>query len=93
SKVDMDQRELVFIRVDPPALTEFSMLEKPGSLPHTPSYYRGGSIDAELETILRSTGGVVNLSRMIEAIEQYISGDLLETELGQALRKLWPRNR
>lgn len=91
SKVDMDKGELVFIRSSPRMLEKFSLQDNTFfHRPASPSN-QVGSIDAELEAILRRTGGVVNLSRMVDAVEGYIRGDLLETELGQILRKHWPR--
>jgi hypothetical protein len=45
----------------------------------------------EIENLARDAGGVDNLTQIVRAIQQYIDGDLLETELGRILRKLWPR--
>ncbi len=51
------------------------------------------SLDSQLAEILRASGGVENLREIVSAIQKYIEGELLETELGQILRKRWPRGR
>jgi hypothetical protein len=101
SSVDMDAGELVFLRtpgriygfykeerVDrsmaPPA-----MHSPEAASPSKRSRRKGRSPD--MGAIVRAAGGVENLAHIVGAIEQYIAGDLLETELGRILRKLWPR--
>lgn len=92
SRVDMDNRELLFVRRAPALQYQFAL----------PSRRRSDAIledrsfdtmplNEELNEILRKTGGPANLARMIEAVERYILGDLLETELGRILRQLWHR--
>jgi hypothetical protein len=46
---------------------------------------------ADLDDIIQLAGGIDNLGEIIHAVQAYINGDLLETELGRDLRKLWPR--
>lgn len=94
SSVDMEGRELVFLRA-PQMKTEIRLAEMAAPAPkRTPAprpsrpHQRG---DSRLGSIVRAAGGVENLSRIMEAVQDYIEGDLLETELGRILRKLWPR--
>ena len=52
----------------------------------------GLASDSTLSRLANSAGGEDNLSQMFEAVEDYIHGEIVETELGRRLRKLWPRN-
>ena len=92
SQVDMDQQELVFVRTQ--EVVQDALL--PGYLPQTrrrKSYPRRDQISTEVDMILKRTGGVVTLSRMIDAVERYIRGEIQEMELGQELRRLWHQKR
>jgi hypothetical protein len=97
SSVDMQARELVFMRMVHPAgisAGEAQHLLRPDmSAPvmraSSRRARRKGTVG--LDDIVRAAGGVDSLMRIVEAIQQYIDGDLLETELGRILRKLWPR--
>ena len=90
SSVDMEAQEVVFLRG--PEQHREVMMAKMASLKHMAAprasqpRHRG-----ELGTLVRAAGGAENLTRIVEAIQQYIDGDLLETELGRILRKVWPR--
>ena len=92
SKVNLDAKELIFFRTEPQAMDgnkrEIASLQ----LHHDPRSSRI-SQDTRLNDVVRSAGGVDNLVQITQAIQQYIDGDLLETELGRILRKLWPRTR
>lgn len=91
SSVDMEAQELVFLRAGERMLNKlsFDLAPAPNQRAPQPRSQRKG--DSRLEAILRSAGGVDNLAQIVGAIQQYIAGDLLETELGRILRKLWPR--
>lgn len=90
SNVDMEAQELVFLHRPEPR-REFLAAEmaspKRMAAPHPTRPRRRG----EIENLARDAGGVDNLTQIVRAIQQYIDGDLLETELGRILRKLWPR--
>jgi len=91
SQVDMDKKELVFIRAH--EIVQDSLL--PGYLPQKRSRRSAPApqtrMDSELELILRQVGGLANLSYLVDAVERYIRGDIQEMELGQELRRLWSR--
>jgi len=55
--------------------------------------YPESSIHAndQLFQIIQAAGGIDNLSEMVKAIDEYINGTIVETELGRRLRQLWPR--
>jgi hypothetical protein len=93
SQVDMEGRELMFVRRRPRREIQFALPFSERSLRQADDYQGDGSVGTELNAILNRTGGVVNLSRIIQAVEDYIHGDLDEIELGRLLRKHWPRPR
>lgn len=90
SQVDMESRELMFVRRRPRGEIQFALPFAERSR-RQDDYSPGGTVGSELTGILQRTGGVVNLSRIVQAIEDYIHGDLDEIELGRLLRKHWPR--
>jgi len=95
SKVDMVARELTFVRQQPRS----SKQVVGGSAPkeclcgcgETPS--RGDFVPGHGErlraTIEETAGGLASLWRIVNAVEQYIEGEIAETELGRLLRKSW----
>ena len=93
SRVDMDNQVLIFVRKPKAPVGQFQMAMtsvKDYRDPHAEPC--GGRIsDADLEGILQKVGGPVSLAMIIDAVERYIDGELLEAELGQILRKHWPR--
>ena len=91
SKVDMDKKELVFVRGTKQELGAIN--QEYFLLPKRPERrrYSGAASNARLAEIVRNAGGIENLNEVARAIQQYIDGDLLETELGRILRKIWPR--
>ena len=90
SNVDMDTRDLVFYRMtDQKANLRKTQLEPQSLRQSAPA--RVSTSDSKLQDIVNSAGGVENIAQVTKAIQQYIDGDLLETELGRILRKLWPR--
>ena len=91
SSVDMEAQELVFMRASERRLNELSFDMAPPPILSAPAPRSRSKGDSQLPAILRSAGGVDNLAQIVHAIQQYIGGDLLETELGRILRKLWPR--
>lgn len=92
SKVDLDAQELVFYRTGSGGVSPKPIGKEYPRMRREPGYGRSSG-DPRLDEIVRSAGGVANLAQISSAIQQYIDGDLLETELGRILRKLWPRNR
>jgi len=50
-------------------------------------------MDEDLKQLAVAAGGTRNLTQMIETIEDYMHGEMVETELGRRLRRLWPRSR
>jgi hypothetical protein len=91
TRVDMDNKELMFVRRAPYRQYQFALPSQPKYRDRGGRYSQGDSVSSELEDILQRTNGVVNLSRIVQAVEDYIHGDLEEIELGQKLRKFWPR--
>ena len=89
SRVDMDNKELFFVRLAPALQYQFAMPSEPRYRGRSSKHSRGDMVSTELESILNRAGGIANLSNILDAIEQYIKGDLQEMELGQKLRGLW----
>lgn len=91
ANVNMATQELDFVHEIP----------RPGGDGPVTKAMRSRSSDPEVtgqEELLRSrietsAGGLQNLWVVILAIEQYLAGDLLETELGRLIRKRWPRRK
>ena len=90
SSVDMEAQGLVFLR-GPEQRREILMAEMGSPKPMAARRSSRSRRRGELGNLVRAAGGVDNLRRIVEAIQQYIDGDLLETELGRILRKRWPR--
>ena len=89
AQVDLDKRQLTFVRQSAPLqYLEYSQDFK--FVKPSPRRMRISPQDKIAEIVL-TAGGVDNLQIITGAISQYIAGDLLETELGQILRKHWPR--
>ena len=88
SMVDLDNREVSFVRQQPPSLQSIPAQGKVQFNLNRASRPKGA---ADLNTVVRRAGGVNNLAEITNAIQAYINGDILETELGRILRKLWPR--
>jgi hypothetical protein len=90
SNVDMEKQELDFIRIkQPPAMRGLR-----ASIYATDDDLFGEIDRQDLQLLLqsaRTAGGAENLRDIIRAIEQYIHGEILETELGRLLRQRWPR--
>ena len=89
SDVDLEGREVVFSRATERA-TMAQVLAAPQqlNLAQAPA-----ARDLRPEKVLMAAGGEHNVSRILQEIERYIYGELTELELGQILRKLWPRAR
>jgi len=85
SMVDLDAREVSFVRQ---AESQILAVPAPTGRRYTSGRLRGRM---SLNEIARRAGGADNLNEITNAIQAYIDGDLLETELGRILRKLWPR--
>ena len=93
SRVDMDNQELIFVRKKKAPVGQFQM-----AITSAKDYKDqvltspvGDLMNTELELILQKTGGQIALNHIIDAVERYINGEMLEAELGQILRKHWPR--
>ena len=91
SRVDMNNRELLFVRKAPRFQFQMASPSQPESQGRRVGSPREDLASTDLEEILHKTGGVAQLSHMIDAVERYINGELLESELGQILRRHWPR--
>jgi hypothetical protein len=97
SSVDMEGRELVFLRAPERVFrlypSEIASPPRPLSAPsrRSPIPSSRGRSEPRMKDLLHAAGGTENLMQIVSAIQQYIDGDLLETELGRILRKLWPR--
>jgi hypothetical protein len=47
--------------------------------------------DQRLRTrIEQMAGGLMNLQEIIDVLDRYVAGELIESELAQQVRKLWP---
>lgn len=92
SQVDMNKGEVVFVRQSPSGLINKFTFKQSRTDTYRPPSRLPMSLDARLADVVRTAGGVENLSLVAQAIQQYIAGDLLETELGQILRRHWPRS-
>ena len=86
SMVDLDAREVSFVRQAAPMRIEKTPGPRSSIFPRDRQRAHPG-----LNEIVSRAGGVSNLGEITNAIQAYIDGDLLETELGRILRKLWPR--
>ncbi|MDF1499688.1 MAG: hypothetical protein P1P76_04370 [Anaerolineales bacterium] len=91
SEVDLDKQELVFVRSVEPLFERIASSKEHLSRPRLfQSRIEPGR--ERVEDLVRMAGGPGNLREIVHAIQEYIDGDILETELGRRLRKLWPRN-
>ena len=89
SKVNMAKQELIFIR----------SLDSSRPYSQQPQFRRQARIFPEfsrhandqLIQIIQAVGGIDNMSEIVEAVDKYINGTIVETELGRRLRHLWPR--
>ncbi len=88
SMVDLDSREVSFVRQQMPAAfaSPLHYSKSMGIQSRRRDYSR-----ADLDDIIRRAGGIGNLGAIIDSVQAYMDGDLLETELGRDLRKIWPR--
>ncbi len=89
AQVDLDKEELVFVRQSSPRV--YAQLHQKRKSSRSHRSRKPISLDAKLAAVVHDAGGVENLYVIVDAIQQYIAGDLHETELGQVLRKHWPR--
>lgn len=103
--VDMNAQELTFLRVEGnrPSLSPETPLPRQGAH-HTNGGHRclcgcggipeGGEFlpghDQRLRANIEgSAGGLLNLKHVIDAIEAYVAGEMVETELGRIVRRHW----
>jgi len=85
-------QELVFIR-DSTVTPVSSRVSQTGEgivTGQVPSCSR--SSEPSITDIVEAAGGEDNLIRVVQTIEEYIHGEIVETELGRRLRSLWPRS-
>jgi len=89
SKVNMAKKELTFIK----ALDDSRSYLKKDRFRRQTRRYPESSIHLNdpLIQIIQAAGGIDNLSEMVKTIDEYISGTIVETELGRRLRQFWPR--
>ena len=94
SRVDMEAKELTFVR-EKPDLLPFSSYSKKldisENLIDTQELSDMNTFRRFFSEIDRSSIGTAGFLRVIRSIDQYISGDITEMELGQIIRKHWPR--
>jgi len=95
SRVDMENQVLIFVRKPKAPVGQFqmAMTSVKDYRDQTLTSPVGDLSNTELELILQKTGGQIALNHIIDAVERYIDGELLEAELGQILRKHWPRGK
>jgi hypothetical protein len=88
ASVDLDSQQVSFLRQQKTVRAPSPAYQKSMRLENSVrSFYPR----ADLDDIIQLAGGIDNLGEIIHAVQAYINGDLLETELGRDLRKLWPR--
>jgi hypothetical protein len=80
AKVDMAAQLLTFVRVTNTAR----------DLKEPPSVGDGG--DSGLTQIEHRAGGAANLLEILRAVEQYVRGEIAESELGRGIRRFWGRS-
>ena len=91
SEVDLDKQELVFVRAVKPLFDKLASSKQNLPSPRLfQSQMKPGS--ERVEDLVRMAGGPGNLREIVHAIQEYVDGDILETELGRRVSKLWPRN-
>lgn len=90
AEVDMDGKELIFIRASEKAETRKRYPAAPRQMDFAQS---PPARDLRPERVILAAGGEANVSQILAEIERYIYGEINELELGQLLRKLWPRGR
>jgi len=49
------------------------------------------SEESQLESLIHHVGGKENLVAILESIERYIAGEIVEIELGRIMRQIWSR--
>jgi hypothetical protein len=79
--VGMDGRRLTFIRG--------SVGAKIGSPPASTSGVVSPTSQELLDDIADQAGGRDNLVEILRAVKRYVQGEIVETELGRVIRKLW----
>lgn len=103
TKVDMQAQRLLFVRrraAQPP--TQPSMFQGPAGIPAEmrPLAYRRVVERPEaplppegwtLTRVVEAAGGETNLAEVARAIQRYVAGEIVETELGRVIRMYWGR--
>ncbi len=91
SKVDMAAHRLTFVRVanairnpKKPVAVDIG-LRSPAPDPYHDSAQSG------LSQIEHRAGGAANLLEILRAVERYVEGEIVETELGRVIRRSWGR--
>ena len=90
ANVNMDDRILDFIKVDP-AIMDSQFQRNLRTPPRRSRYPRSNTSNAELDRIVQRAGGVDMMKKYMDILERYLFGEITEMELGQKLRRLFHR--
>lgn len=87
TKVDMDAERLTFVRA-PSA----EGIGGGGASQRPPAAVRHHDGEqSAFARIERRAGGAANLLEILSAVERYVEGEIVETELGRVVRRFWGR--
>ncbi len=91
ARVDMEKQELLFIRKVELLLEPERRMYGSRSTIRQMDYSNSDSLDPHLVALLQDVGGIENLEKIVQAIDRYITGEIVETELGRIMRQLWTK--
>ena len=80
ARVDMDAEQLTFTRV-----------EAGISLRSSSAVHHSNGEQSGLSQVGHRAGGAGNLLEILRAVERYVEGEIVETELGRVVRRFWGR--
>lgn len=89
--VDMAAQRLTFMR-GPSAMRSLNgPLGPGGGLRSTQAIHEDDSEQRGVSQIEQRAGGAANLLEILRAVERYVDGEIVETELGRVIRRFWGR--
>jgi hypothetical protein len=89
--VDMAAQLLTFMR-GPSAMRRLNGPVGPGGgLRSTQAIHEDDSEQRGVSQIEQRAGGAANLLEILRAVERYVDGEIVETELGRVIRRFWGR--
>jgi hypothetical protein len=89
--VDMAAQQLTFMR-GPSAMRSLNgPVGTGGGLRSTQAIHEDDTEQRGVSQIEHRAGGTANLLEILRAVERYVDGEIVETELGRVIRRFWGR--